>query len=203
MSSITSLLTIDYLQSLFAAYGIPEEVLSDNGPQLVSAMFTDFLKGNRIKHTRVPAFHPASNSAAERSVQILKQSDDFTQARIGKFLDYVLQYTSDCNSKYTSRAVLKVSNHVSSFFSLPVYNRLFIHLQRICTSDKDYATQSAALFRRFRERLHRGLDKRFPGQIQEHGQDECLSRKNIKKTIKVLYTYIVRKHCPILSSDPS
>ncbi len=74
MSSITSSLTIDALRGLFAAYGIPEEVVSDNGPQLVSTEFTDFLKGNGIKHTRVPAYHPASNGAAERSVQILKHS---------------------------------------------------------------------------------------------------------------------------------
>ncbi len=74
MSSITSSLTIDAFRGLFAAYGIPEEVVSDNGPQLVSTEFTEFLKGNGIKHTRVPAYHPASNGAAERSVQILKHS---------------------------------------------------------------------------------------------------------------------------------
>lgn len=71
MSSITSSLTTDALQGLFAAYGIPEEVV-DNGLQFVSTEFTDFLKGNGIKHTRVPAYHPASNGAAERSVKILK-----------------------------------------------------------------------------------------------------------------------------------
>lgn len=74
MSSITSSLTIDALRGLFAAYGIPEEVVSDNGPQLLSAEFTDFLKGNGIKHTQVPAYHPALNGAVERSVQILKHS---------------------------------------------------------------------------------------------------------------------------------
>ncbi len=42
MSSITSSLTTDALRGLFAAYGIPEEVVSDNGPKLVSTDFTDF-----------------------------------------------------------------------------------------------------------------------------------------------------------------
>ena len=32
MGSITSLKAIEVLRSLFARYGIPEEVVSDNGP---------------------------------------------------------------------------------------------------------------------------------------------------------------------------
>ena len=42
MSSITSLKTIAVLRSLFARYGIPEEVVSDNGPQLASEEFSQF-----------------------------------------------------------------------------------------------------------------------------------------------------------------
>lgn len=74
MSSITSSLTTDALRGFFAAYGLPEEVVSDNGPQIIYFEFTEFLKRNGIKHTRVPAYHPASNGAVEWSVQILKQS---------------------------------------------------------------------------------------------------------------------------------
>ena len=72
MVSITSLKTIKVLRSLFARYGIPEEVVSDNGPQLASKEFSQFLKQNGVKFTRVPPYHPASNGAAERSVQTAK-----------------------------------------------------------------------------------------------------------------------------------
>ena len=72
MVSITSLKTIEVLRSLFARYGIPEEVVSDNGPQLASEEFSQFLKQNGVKFTRVPSHHPASNGAAERSVQTAK-----------------------------------------------------------------------------------------------------------------------------------
>ena len=41
--SMTSLKTIEVLRSLFARYGIPEEVVSDNGPQLASEEFSQFL----------------------------------------------------------------------------------------------------------------------------------------------------------------
>ena len=57
---------------LFSSYGLPEEVVSDNGPQFVSHEFSNFMKMNGIKHTLTPPYHPASNGAAERSVQILK-----------------------------------------------------------------------------------------------------------------------------------
>ena len=48
--------------------------MSDNGPQFVSRDFSSFMKMNGIKHTLIPPYHPASNGAAERSVQILKQA---------------------------------------------------------------------------------------------------------------------------------
>ena len=72
VTPMTRLKTIEILRSLFALYGIPEEVVSDNGPQLASEEFSQFLKQNGIKFTRVPPYHPASNGAAERSVQTAK-----------------------------------------------------------------------------------------------------------------------------------
>lgn len=74
MTSTTSGRTIEVLRNLFASYGLPEEVVSDNGPQFVSLEFKEFLCKNGIKQTLVPAYHPASNGAAERSVQILKSA---------------------------------------------------------------------------------------------------------------------------------
>ena len=73
MTSTTSQRTIAVLRDLFSSYGLPEEVVSDNGPQFVSHDFTNFMNMNGIKHTLIPPYHPASNGAAERSVQILKQ----------------------------------------------------------------------------------------------------------------------------------
>ena len=72
MSSTTMLKTSEVLSSLFSCYGIPEEAVSDNGPQLAAEEFTKFMRQNGIKFTRVPPYHPASNGAAERSVQTAK-----------------------------------------------------------------------------------------------------------------------------------
>lgn len=72
MKTTTSAKTIEVLRNLFASQGLPEEVVRDNGPQFTSGEFKQFLRSNGIKQTLVPAYHPASNSAAEGAVQTVK-----------------------------------------------------------------------------------------------------------------------------------
>ena len=74
MRSTTAEKTCEVLRTLFASYGLPEEIVTDNGPQFISTVFKTFLRQNGVKQTLVPPYHPASNGAAERSVQILKRS---------------------------------------------------------------------------------------------------------------------------------
>ena len=62
------------LSHLFAAYGPPEEIVSDNGPQFVSDEMLHFMKKHGIQPTRVPRYHPASNGEVERYLHILKQA---------------------------------------------------------------------------------------------------------------------------------
>src|SRR5690606_26267336 len=74
MNTITSKATIQILKELFARYGIPHEIVSDNGPQLVSAEFKSFLQTSGIKHRTSPEYYPQTNGQAERFVQTVKSS---------------------------------------------------------------------------------------------------------------------------------
>ncbi|XP_062604119.1 uncharacterized protein K02A2.6-like [Saccostrea cucullata] len=74
VKSTTSSNTIEKLRTWFASVGIPEEIVSDNGPKFTSCEFQDFMKHSGVKHTLVPPYHPQSNGLAERGVQILKKS---------------------------------------------------------------------------------------------------------------------------------
>ena len=47
MRSTTAQNTIDHIRLWFVAYGLPEEVVSDNGPQFISQEFSDFLTQKR------------------------------------------------------------------------------------------------------------------------------------------------------------
>ena len=70
----TAAKTIEVLRQLFSAYGLPEQLVTDNGPQFTSEEFALFAKQNGIKHIRTSPYHPASNGAAERLVQTFKQA---------------------------------------------------------------------------------------------------------------------------------
>ena len=59
---------------MFARYGLPEQLVSDNGPQFTSAEFESCMKANGVKHIRTSPYHPASNEEAERFVQTFKHS---------------------------------------------------------------------------------------------------------------------------------
>ena len=51
MTSTTTNATIEALRALFARYGLPHELVGNNGPQFVAGGFKSFLKMNCIKHT--------------------------------------------------------------------------------------------------------------------------------------------------------
>ena len=74
MPSTTAAQTIEVLREMFARNGLPKQLVSDNGPQFRADEFRQFLSRNGVQHTLTPPYHPASNGAAERFVQTIKQS---------------------------------------------------------------------------------------------------------------------------------
>ena len=74
MNSTTAQRTIVELRKMFAAHGLPQQFVSDNGPQFISEEFASFMKSNGIKHIRCAPYHPASNGAVERLVQTFKKA---------------------------------------------------------------------------------------------------------------------------------
>ncbi|XP_064646631.1 uncharacterized protein K02A2.6-like [Lineus longissimus] len=70
--SATSGQCIAYFKSIISEYGIPEEIVSDNGPQYDSQEFRKFCATNNIKWTPSSPTYPQSNGYAERCVQTVK-----------------------------------------------------------------------------------------------------------------------------------
>ena len=88
MDSTTSEKTIQVLRGLFSHYGVPEVLVSDNGPQFTSEEFASFLISNGVKHTRSAPFHPVTNSLAERFLlQYRNTLHTTTQETPGMLLD--------------------------------------------------------------------------------------------------------------------
>lgn len=65
---------IKKLRSTFARFGLPEELVSDQGPPFTSSEFKHFLRNNGIKQFFSPAYHPSSNGAAENAVKLCKRA---------------------------------------------------------------------------------------------------------------------------------
>ena len=74
MSLTTSKKTIEHFRMLFAHHRVPEQLVSDNGPQLTSEDFSLFLQSNGIQHLCKAPYHPATNGIAERFFQTFKST---------------------------------------------------------------------------------------------------------------------------------
>ena len=63
---------IQHTKSIFARYGIPEVVISDNGPQFSSEAYRKFSNNYLFKHITSSPYYPRSNGEAERAVATIK-----------------------------------------------------------------------------------------------------------------------------------
>ena len=68
----SSLNVIRKLKMNFARYGIPQVLVSDNGPQFISKEFKLFTKNWGMLHELSSPYHPQSNGKAESAVKTVK-----------------------------------------------------------------------------------------------------------------------------------
>ena len=64
---------ISIFRSLFEAYGVPEELSTDGGPQFTATQFQSFLKNWGVTHRLSSAYYPQSNGRAELGVKTAKR----------------------------------------------------------------------------------------------------------------------------------
>eukprot|EP00731_Ephydatia_muelleri_P009750 Em0005g336a len=71
-STTTSTKVISVLKSVFARHGIPEEFISDNGPQYSSQEMKEFALQYGFRHTTSSPHYPRDHGQAERAVKTVK-----------------------------------------------------------------------------------------------------------------------------------
>ena len=99
MKTTTADSTINAMRNIFARYGLPTQVVSDNGPPFQSAEYEEFLRQNGIQRILVSPYHPSSNGLAERFVQTFKyamesSADDPASSIQRRIQNFLLSYRS-------------------------------------------------------------------------------------------------------------
>ena len=74
MATTTASRTIEELRKLFATQSLPEQLVSNNGPQFKADEFGLFMRNNGVKHIKSAPYHPATNGLTERFVRTVKQA---------------------------------------------------------------------------------------------------------------------------------
>lgn len=115
MSQITSQATVSRLKRLFASYGLPEQIVTDNANNFTSEEFQTFDKQKGILHTSALG-HPATNGQAERYVQTFKTGMKKlanTTMNVDRICLFLLQYQTAPNCTMgQSPTVLFLHRHV-------------------------------------------------------------------------------------------
>ena len=73
LADTTSLTVIDCTKKHFARYGVPDRVITDNGPQFRSQEYEKFAATWKFEHTTSSPYHSQSNGKAESAVKIAKK----------------------------------------------------------------------------------------------------------------------------------
>ena len=100
LHTLTSQTVINKLKNIFATHGIPQTLISDNGPQFSSELFTNFAKTYAFTHKTSSPHHPKSNGLAEKAVGIAKRLLSKTRESKGDIALSLLEYrnTPICGS---------------------------------------------------------------------------------------------------------
>ena len=72
LSATTTKSVVSAMKPILAWHGIPNVIVSDNGPQYASKEFKDFAIAYDFQHVTSSPYHPQGNGEAERAVKTIK-----------------------------------------------------------------------------------------------------------------------------------
>jgi len=73
LKNITSRCVINAIESVLARHGVPDVVMSDNGPQYSFEEFREFTTSWNLRHVTSSPTHSKSNGLAENGIQMVKR----------------------------------------------------------------------------------------------------------------------------------
>ncbi|KAK7107442.1 hypothetical protein V1264_015374 [Littorina saxatilis] len=114
LTTTTSATIIRKLSSHFARHGIPETLMSDNGPQFGSEEFQQFAVSWDFQHTTSSPGYPQSNGLAEKTVHTVKDIMTNAKASGTSALQAILEYCNTPVDNLASPAQLLMGRQLRS-----------------------------------------------------------------------------------------
>jgi transposase InsO family protein len=122
----TSKKTIELLRSIFARYGFPKVIVTDNGPQFSSSEFRNFCKSIGACLKSSAPYHRRTNGQAERSVQTIKSglkkllhsNPGISFSRALQNVLFIYRYTPHISTKKAPSEMFfgrRIRNHLDVF----------------------------------------------------------------------------------------
>ncbi|KAK3527067.1 hypothetical protein QTP86_008648 [Hemibagrus guttatus] len=170
LHSTTSAAVIHKLKAAFARHGIPETVISDNGPQYSSGEFESFAKAWEFTHTTTSPYYPQSSGLAEKSVHTAKML--LEKAKADKSDPYLslLEYRNSPVDGFKSPSQLLMSRRLRS--TLPNTNQQLLPKVISCKHVRSKRMHQQQHQKRYYDRSARPLPQLNEGQavrVQERG----------------------------------
>ena len=105
LGSTKSRVLVQEMKAVFAELGVPNVIVSDGGPQYISAEFKDFTQNIGKLNTVSSPSNPQSNGMAEHCVQTMKASLIKTRGRgrCGSSTINIQDYTPESQTTIASR----------------------------------------------------------------------------------------------------
>jgi len=155
-------------------FGLPQTIVTDNGPCFSSEEFTLFLK-NGILHLKSAPYHPSSNGLAERAIQTFKQgmkkfTDGDLRDRLSCFLAHY-RTTPHTTTGVCPAELLGQRPHTTLDLLRPSVSTRFDHkqLQQKQAHDDEAQVRNFSVGERiYTWQYGRGAKNWVPGQIIEH-----------------------------------
>ena len=138
---------IHALKGIFAVHGIPELVISDNGPQFASSEFKNFAHTYNFNHVTSSPNYPAANGEAERCIKTVKE---IFKKNNDPYLGLLTYRTTPLQNGLSPAELLMGRKLRTQLPMLPskLENRSLNNTQKIDEREKRYRENQAEYFNR-------------------------------------------------------
>jgi hypothetical protein len=179
-TDVTSSVVVYFLRSVFARFGNPVRLISDNGPQFTSAEFSGFLQSQDIHHVLTTPYSPQSNGAIERFNAVVVSA--FKMAKQGAH--NVSDFLQDTLRSY--RSVPQSTTNVSPsslMFQREMRTKLSVVVEPIVGVPRVPTDQDAGVRERVEEQQAQMVDKAGGAPVKIHVGDFVRVRRfrHVKK----------------------